>query len=105
MKRSALATPLFCILFYIGLSCNSSYRSTTVQYNDYRVTSETQNDPNLLALIRPYSDSVNKSMNDVVGIAEKSLEKKQPECTLGNFMADALCQKALPPQKLKKQKK
>jgi 5''-nucleotidase/2'',3''-cyclic phosphodiesterase and related esterases len=28
-------------------------------------------------------------MNDVIGIAEKSLEKKAPEGTLGNFMADA----------------
>ena len=28
-------------------------------------------------------------MNDVVGIADISLEKKQPECTLGNFMVDA----------------
>lgn len=28
-------------------------------------------------------------MNDVVGIAEISLDKKTPECTLGNFMVDA----------------
>lgn len=28
-------------------------------------------------------------MNDIVGIAEKTLEKKTPEGTLGNFMVDA----------------
>lgn len=28
-------------------------------------------------------------MNDVVGIADVTLEKKQPECTLGNFMVNA----------------
>ena len=29
-------------------------------------------------------------MNDVIGQAEISLDKKQPKCTLGNFMVDAL---------------
>lgn len=28
-------------------------------------------------------------MNDVVGVAEISLDKKMPECTLGNFLVDA----------------
>lgn len=28
-------------------------------------------------------------MNDVVGFAEVSLDKKMPECTLGNFLVDA----------------
>jgi len=33
-------------------------------------------------------------MNDVVGFAEKTLEKKQPEGTLGNFMVDAFFEMA-----------
>jgi 2',3'-cyclic-nucleotide 2'-phosphodiesterase (5'-nucleotidase family) len=43
----------------------------------------------MTVLLRPYSDQVNKTMNEVVGIADVSLEKKQPEGTLGNFMTDA----------------
>ena len=41
-------------------------------------------------LIQPYADSVGKSMNQVVGYTEISLDKKQPESTLGNFMCDAV---------------
>jgi len=43
----------------------------------------------LLACLQPYSSNVNKTMNNVVGVATISLDKKQPECTLGNFMVDA----------------
>ena len=41
------------------------------------------------SVMKPYSDSVNKSMNDILGIADITLEKKSPEGTLGNFMVDA----------------
>lgn len=33
-------------------------------------------------------------MNDVIGVAAVSMDKKQPECTLGNFMVDAFLQMA-----------
>ncbi len=45
-------------------------------------------------MLRPYADSVNKSMNDVVAVAAMELEKKQPEGTLGNVLADAMLAKA-----------
>jgi 2',3'-cyclic-nucleotide 2'-phosphodiesterase (5'-nucleotidase family) len=41
-------------------------------------------------LMKPYRDSIEKTMNEVVGYAGKTLEKKQPEGSLGNFMADAM---------------
>ena len=48
-----------------------------------------QKDSSVLSFLQPFSENVNRTMNDVVGIADKSLDKKQPECTLGNFMVDA----------------
>jgi 2',3'-cyclic-nucleotide 2'-phosphodiesterase (5'-nucleotidase family) len=45
-------------------------------------------------MLQPYSSTVNKTMNDVVGVAEKSLDKKQPEGPLGNFMADVFLEMA-----------
>jgi 2',3'-cyclic-nucleotide 2'-phosphodiesterase (5'-nucleotidase family) len=40
--------------------------------------------------MKPYSDSVAKSMNDVIAVAGMELEKRQPEGTLGNLLADGL---------------
>lgn len=89
MRKYLLVPFAFLITSGISLSCHTTYQSTAVQYNDYRINSSQQKDANLLTVLKPYSDSVNKSMNDVIGIAEKSLDKKEMECTLGNFMADA----------------
>jgi 2',3'-cyclic-nucleotide 2'-phosphodiesterase (5'-nucleotidase family) len=80
---------LFSFLLVTGISCNTSYQSQNLQYKDYRINSSQSPDAAMLGVIKPYSDSVNKSMNDVIGIAEKSLDKKSPEGTLGNFMVDA----------------
>lgn len=71
-------------------SCTLSYQAQKVQYNDYRIGSGATQDSAMLVLLKPYSDSLSKSMNDVVAVAEMSLEKKQPEGTLGNFLADAM---------------
>jgi 2',3'-cyclic-nucleotide 2'-phosphodiesterase (5'-nucleotidase family) len=65
-----------------------------MQYKLYPIKQNTQSDASVNSLIKPYSDSVNKSMNDVVGILETTLEKAQPESSLGNFMADAFFEMA-----------
>ena len=80
----------FFIILLAQLSCNSVFQSQNVKYLDYRIQSRNQSDSALLTIMKPYADRVNKSMNEVVGFAETTLEKKQPESTLGNFMADAL---------------
>ena len=81
----------FVILFLIvsGVSCNTTYQSQSLQYKDYRINDAQQKDSSVLSFLQPYSNNVNRTMNDVVGVAIESLDKKQPECTLGNFMADA----------------
>ena len=85
--------PIPIALILLGViqvsSCKTAYQPQSIQYKDYRISSSQAKDSVLLSVLKPYSDSVNMSMNDVVGIADKSLEKRQPEGTLGNFMADA----------------
>lgn len=83
---------LLLLLFFPVLitACNTAYVPSKAKYLDYRITSALPKDSALLVLLKPYSDSVNSSMNNVIGEVEKSLEKKQPEGTLGNFMADAM---------------
>jgi 2',3'-cyclic-nucleotide 2'-phosphodiesterase (5'-nucleotidase family) len=76
-----------CIIFFF--SCNPVYRTATVQYKDYPVAN-TQTDSSFITFLQPYADSVNSSMNAVIATLAVDLEKKQPEGTLGNLMADAM---------------
>lgn len=71
-------------------SCNKVYQKNAVQYYNYRISSSKPVDPKVVQLLKPYTDSVNLSMNYVVGFSAVNLEKKQPEGSLGNFMADAI---------------
>lgn len=89
MKKNSLFASLIALLFFTGLSCNTVYQSQSLQYKTYRINDGEPKDSSVVAFLQPYSDNVNKTMNDVVGIADISLDKKQPESTLGNFMVDA----------------
>ena len=86
---------IFNLYFYLflsltgGLSCHTGFRTSTLQYKDYRINDKLSQSKSLNSLLQPYSDSVNRSMNDIVGIATTNMDKKTPESTLGNFMADA----------------
>ncbi|HOZ78472.1 MAG TPA: 5'-nucleotidase [Ferruginibacter sp.] len=93
MMRSLVKYPLFLCLFF-AVSCDTAYQTSTVQYKDYRISSKQPASNELSSMLKPYADSVNKSMNDVVAVAGITLEKKQPEGTLGNLLADAMMAKA-----------
>lgn len=88
--RTSFRYLFFHAFVLVAFSCNTLYQPVQVQHNGYRVSGAQQNDSALLQLIQPYSDSVNKSMNLVVGEVSESLEKRQPEGSLNNFMADAI---------------
>lgn len=89
MKKNLCSHLFILLVCFAGLSCNTTYQSQSLQYKSYRLTDTQQKDSGLLKFLQPYSTNVNKTMNDVVGIAEISLDKKAPECTLGNFLVDA----------------
>lgn len=89
MKKNPLFSIVFIILITTGFSCNTTYQSQSLQYKTYRINPEQKPDSALLDFLHPYSENVNKTMNDVIGVADVSMDKKQPECALGNFMVDA----------------
>lgn len=89
MRKNPLLILTGLFLFFVSTSCNTTYQSQSLLYKSYRITDTVSKNSSALSLLKPYSDNVNRTMNEVVGIAEISLEKKQPECTLGNFLADA----------------
>ena len=88
MKKITTLSLIITIIFVA--SCNSVYHSSSaVQYENYKIQKPAQNNSAVLTLLKPYSDSINKSMNDVLGENDKLLEKKMESCTLGYFMTDA----------------
>ena len=89
MPRTRLLTPFIFLFFFIS-SCKTYYQAGAVQYLDYRVSSKDKGDSTVSALLRPYWDSVNRTMNDVIAVAGMELVKQQPEGTLNNLLADAM---------------
>lgn len=93
MRKTVVQYSLFIAILF-AVSCKTSYQTSAVQYKDYRINTKQPANSELNDLLKPYADSVNKSMNDVVAVAGITLEKKQPEGTLGNLMADVMLAKA-----------
>ncbi len=87
-KKSPL--PFIVAFFVIAVSsCHTPYQSQSLEYKTYRITDAQAKDSAVLSFLQPYSENVNRTMNDIVGVADISLDKKQPEGSLGNFMVDA----------------
>lgn len=84
-------TPLisFLVLSYFFSACNPAYKTAAVQYKGYSIAN-TAKDSSFVTFLQPYTDSVNNSMNAVVGKVAVDMNKRQPEGLLGNFMADAM---------------
>lgn len=87
---------LFAALFFTVAfcSCRTSYQGKSLLYSSYRMTQTRPQDTAFVRFLQPFSDSVNKSMNTVLGYSAKTLEKSLPEGTLGNFMVDAFLEMA-----------
>jgi len=93
MKQGSFLISFFFSSF-IFTACKLAYQPQTVEYVDYQIRGTRQLDSSIVQLVAPYADSVNKSMNQVVAHVAISLDKKQPEGTLNNVVADAMLQMA-----------
>ncbi|HEV8272385.1 MAG TPA: 5'-nucleotidase, partial [Chitinophagaceae bacterium] len=85
--------PLLIATFF-AVSCNTSYKAENVQYSSYRIQQYDAGSKSLTTIVKPYSDSVNKLMNVVIGFNEAQIEKKSPGNTLGFFITDAYLEMA-----------
>ena len=91
--------PLFSIALLI--SCTPQQQTTrTYDYQGYKIEEQNKVDERIIKMLAPYSDSINKIMNRVIGFSTTGLTKKQPESELGNFMTD--CMKEMAQQKFDK---
>lgn len=89
MSRSVIRYT-FLLALAFAVSCTTVYQPASVQYRDYRIHSKDPGNSELNAMLKPYADSVNRNMNDVIAVAATTLEKRQPEGALGNVLADAM---------------
>lgn len=80
---SMLAIGIFCCTIALCQKLNAAY-------GNYSIKSGIVADSSINNLLAPYKDSINKTMNSVIGFSTEGLTKKQPESGLGNFMTDAM---------------
>jgi 2',3'-cyclic-nucleotide 2'-phosphodiesterase (5'-nucleotidase family) len=69
-------------------ACGRQYHITQQKAQFYKV-SNTAADSSFVRFLQPYKEQLDVKMSEVIGSADTTLTKKQPECSLGNFMADA----------------
>ena len=82
---------LYCVFFVCIVSCGPKHLAA-VQMKSYTYGIEPgrQGEQEQMKLfLKPYADSINGTMNGVIGNLSVSLTKSWPECSLGNFMTDA----------------
>lgn len=82
---------LWCLVPFLLLSgCAQRYGTAALRYNYYRTADSLPADKGMQALLKPYADSVKRSMDEVIARVNTRLDKQQPEGTLGNVMTDAI---------------
>ena len=89
MRKNFRLLLVFFILAVAGASCNTTYKSQQLAYHSYTINDSLQKDTALINFLAPYKANVNTLMDGVIGYADVNMEKKMPECELGNFLADA----------------
>lgn len=89
----SIITSILCFFLFFT-SCNrpTNVLSSTTYY--YNVIDTLPQDAATLAYIKPYADSLNKSMNKIIGYAAIDMPKAKPESLMGNFFCDALMQQS-----------
>lgn len=90
MQQKKFYFLLLPALFWVFVvACHKPWYILQHQDSHYTVYSADPQDSNILALIKPYKTGIDTQMRQVIGHAAIPMTKAQPECGLGNFMADA----------------
>ncbi|MES2777179.1 MAG: 5'-nucleotidase C-terminal domain-containing protein [Bacteroidota bacterium] len=88
---------IIAFLSIVGLfvACSPTvFVADKLAYKGYPIKQDAKKDPAVVAMLKPYSDSVNATMNGIIGTVASSLEKGTPNGSLGNFMTDAMLEAA-----------
>ncbi len=78
------------ILSLIISGCNKKVCVSVSETTYYNINNELAKDSATVAFIKTYADSLNITMNKVIGYAAVDMPKAKPESLMGNFFCDAL---------------
>jgi 2',3'-cyclic-nucleotide 2'-phosphodiesterase (5'-nucleotidase family) len=81
---------LWLYILLMASACKTYYTPDSVGWRDYNVSSKQAADSGMVVFLRPYSDIINQTMNHVIAEVAETLEKKQPNGSLGNVLTDAM---------------
>lgn len=89
-----LVIPLLVAI--VGISCGTTSNLSITDYRFYNhtISSGLPQDTQIVSFLQPYKLRMDSLMNEIIGYMSTPLTKAQPECTAGNFMADAQFYKA-----------
>ncbi|TAG14714.1 MAG: hypothetical protein EAZ13_01550 [Sphingobacteriia bacterium] len=74
--------------------CSAPNLPITVAHQRYRIEKKFEPDTVMVQLVNPFAAEVKKTMGEVIGFANSTMYRKQPESGLGNMMADCMQQMA-----------
>jgi 2',3'-cyclic-nucleotide 2'-phosphodiesterase (5'-nucleotidase family) len=80
----------FIFLFFTD-SCHttSSLPKSNLAFNTvYEINKDLGQDSNIIKIIKPYKDSIDLYLNNIIGYSEQKMAKGYPEGLLGNFITD-----------------
>ena len=82
----------FVVIASILFSCSKHVYVQQTQPQHF-VIKDTEVDSQIVKTIKPYKQSLDGKMHEVIGIAPVALTKKTPESSLGNFFAESVFQR------------
>jgi len=88
VKANRFIYLLFIVV--VVASCNRNTCLLSSNTNYYNISSELPKDSITVSFIQPYADSLNITMQKVIGYAAVDMPKAKPESLMGNFFCDAL---------------
>lgn len=88
--KSVRFTYYVLILSLIISGCNKKVCVSVLETTYYNINNELAKDSATVAFIKTYADSLNITMNKVIGYAAVDMPKSKPESLMGNFFCDAL---------------
>lgn len=77
------------LILSVLISCNPAYKIVRLKSSEYKVDG-TKNDSSFISFLKPFSDSLSKSMSDVLVRFDARFEKGRFGGSLGNLMTDAI---------------
>lgn len=87
-KKYSVYLLLCFTIFFTNCNRYATVTNTQVQY--IMLSDTLKSDAAINAYIKPYADSLNKSMQQVIAYSAIDMPKAKPESLLGNFFCDAL---------------